>query len=302
MRLCGIWRRSTKTTPLVEYALSNGRAFDGKAMGMGPMSGWRTRRCRSVNGKQTEYRKACGVRLEIFYLADWSSFLRMPEAISLPLHCMTLLDKSLRRARSHGRHRGSALEGFFLVRRSGRWAGRPGNMILGEKVRTRNVWTLYYVEGGVDPEGRKGHPFVSAAGHASGIRRKKCVKTAGGIQREIRNSEWVRAFCKSLGAALGVQPTFIRGCRPTEELLHPGSVVRYAGGSSRMVQAVTDLLYRLGLSAHLQGEDGRIFHYLDLPEKKKKETIPVQKRRDGRFFDRNLEMCPFISGNRDLAA
>lgn len=62
------------------------------------------------------------------------------------------------------------------------------------------------------------------------------------------------------------------------------NIVRYAGGIWQMVQAITDLLASWDFLHINRTRMEEFFTYLDLPEKKKKGTIPVQKRRDGRFL------------------
>lgn len=63
-----------------------------------------------------------------------------------------------------------------------------------------------------------------------------------------------------------------------------GSVVRYAGAIQQLIQALTDLL-----NSWTQLHRNRVvmeeyLAYLDLKDVKKKGTIPVEKRRDGKFL------------------
>ena len=105
------------------------------------------------------------------------------------------------------------------------------------------------------------------------------------VYQEISKIRMGQGFLQSLWAAvLGAAAYLYTGMQAYGGAIAPGSVVRYAGGIQQMVQAVTDLLYSWDYLHNNREKMTEFFAYLDLPEKKKKGTIPVQKRRDGRFL------------------
>lgn len=105
------------------------------------------------------------------------------------------------------------------------------------------------------------------------------------VYREVSGIRMGQGFLQSLWAAvLGAAAYLCTGLQAYAGAIAPGSVVRYAGGIQQMVQAVTDLLYSWDYLHNHRERMAEFFAYLDLPEKKKKGTIPVQKRQDGRFL------------------
>lgn len=63
-----------------------------------------------------------------------------------------------------------------------------------------------------------------------------------------------------------------------------GSVVKYAGGIQQMIQSVTDITLSWSYLHRNRSMMDEYLDYLALPDVKKKGTIPVQKRRDGKFL------------------
>ncbi len=105
------------------------------------------------------------------------------------------------------------------------------------------------------------------------------------VDSEVAKIRMGQGFLQSLWAAvLGACAYLYTGLQAHAGAIAPGSVVRYAGGIQQMVQAVSDLLYSWDYLHNYRGRMEEFFAYLDLPEKKKKGTIPVQKRQDGRFL------------------
>lgn len=63
-----------------------------------------------------------------------------------------------------------------------------------------------------------------------------------------------------------------------------GSVVRYAGAVWQFIQAMTDLSASWNRLHHDRMQMDEYLEYLDLKNEMKKGTIPVEKRKDGRFL------------------
>lgn len=63
-----------------------------------------------------------------------------------------------------------------------------------------------------------------------------------------------------------------------------GNVVRYAGAVQQCIQAMTDLLASWNQMHYDRRLTDEYLEYLDLKNEMKKGTIPVEKRRDGRFL------------------
>ena len=63
-----------------------------------------------------------------------------------------------------------------------------------------------------------------------------------------------------------------------------GNVVRYAGAVQQFIQAMTDLLASWNQMHYDRRMMDEYLEYLDLKNEMKKGTIPVEKRRDGRFL------------------
>ncbi|WP_455617669.1 ABC transporter ATP-binding protein [Eisenbergiella sp.] len=63
-----------------------------------------------------------------------------------------------------------------------------------------------------------------------------------------------------------------------------GSVVRYAGAIQQLIQALTDLMSAWARLHRNRAVMEEYLAYLDLKDVKKKGTIPVEKRRDGKFL------------------
>ncbi len=72
-----------------------------------------------------------------------------------------------------------------------------------------------------------------------------------------------------------------------------GNVVRYAGAVQQFIQAMTDLLASWNQMHYDRRMMDEYLEYLDLKNEMKKGTIPVEKRRDGRFLVefRNVSFC-----------
>lgn len=63
-----------------------------------------------------------------------------------------------------------------------------------------------------------------------------------------------------------------------------GNVVRYAGAVQQFIQAMTDLSASWNQMHYDRRQTDEYLEYLDLKNERKKGTIPVEKRRDGRFL------------------
>ena len=63
-----------------------------------------------------------------------------------------------------------------------------------------------------------------------------------------------------------------------------GNVVRYAGAVQQCIQAMTDMLASGNQMHYDRRQVDEYLEYLDLKNEMKKGTIPVEKRRDGRFL------------------
>lgn len=87
-----------------------------------------------------------------------------------------------------------------------------------------------------------------------------------------------------LSASLGILSYLYMGLCALFGLISAGSIVRYAGGIQQMIQAIADLL---GCRSDLAADRDIVEDYLaflDVPDIQKKGTIPVEKRKDGRFL------------------
>ena len=81
----------------------------------------------------------------------------------------------------------------------------------------------------------------------------------------------------------GIVYLYIAICAYVGEIA-AGSVVRYAGAIQQLIQALTDLMSAWTRLHRNRAVMEEYLAYLDLKDVKKKGTIPVEKRRDGKFL------------------
>ena len=81
----------------------------------------------------------------------------------------------------------------------------------------------------------------------------------------------------------GIVYLYIAICAYVGEIA-AGSVVRYAGAIQQLIQALTDLMSAWTRLRRNRAVMEEYLAYLDLKDVKKKGTIPVEKRRDGKFL------------------
>ena len=96
----------------------------------------------------------------------------------------------------------------------------------------------------------------------------------------IRQDSFQSLFASGMGGIIYLYT----GLRSYARSIALGSVVKYAGGIQQMIQSVTDILLSWSYLHRNCGMMDEYLDYLALPEVKKKGTIPVQKRRDGKFL------------------
>lgn len=96
----------------------------------------------------------------------------------------------------------------------------------------------------------------------------------------IRQDSFQSLFASGMGGIIYLYT----GLRSYAGSIAPGSVVKYAGGIQQMIQSVTDIMLSWSYLHRNRDMMDEYLDYLALPEVKKKGTIPVQKRRDGKFL------------------
>ncbi len=96
----------------------------------------------------------------------------------------------------------------------------------------------------------------------------------------IRQDSFQSLFASGTGGIIYLYT----GLRSYAGSIAPGSVVKYAGGIQQMIQSVTDIMLSWSYLHRNCSMMDEYLDYLALPEVKKKGTIPVQKRRDGKFL------------------
>ena len=96
----------------------------------------------------------------------------------------------------------------------------------------------------------------------------------------IRQDSFQSLFASGMGGIIYLYT----GLRSYAGSIALGSVVKYAGGIQQMIQSITDILLSWSYLHRNCGMMDEYLDYLALPEVKKKGTIPVQKRRDGKFL------------------
>ena len=255
-----------------------------KAMGM-DYERMEDEEVQKLRARQTEYRKRGGSAFEIFI---WQMELFLTACLKLIFAVATVC--TLPGQVSEGGRVATAaiaavlLAGLFLMRRSARWAGRREHDIWRKSADEERLDTFIMSEVVLDPEAGKDIRLFQQQDMLLEYGEKMC-ENGRRVYREISGIRMGQGFLQSLwAAALGVAAYLYTGMQAYGGVIAPGSVVRYAGGIQQMVQAVTDLLYSWDYLHNYRERMEEFFTYLDLPEKKKKGTIPVQKRRDGRFL------------------
>lgn len=96
----------------------------------------------------------------------------------------------------------------------------------------------------------------------------------------IRQDSFQSLFASGMGGIIYLYT----GLRAYAGSIALGSAVKYAGGIQQMIQSVTDITLSWSYLHRNCGMMDEYLDYLALPEVKKKGTIPVQKRRDGKFL------------------
>ena len=255
-----------------------------KAMGM-DYERMEDEEVQKLRARQTEYRKRGGSAFEIFI---WQMELFLTACLKLIFAVATVC--TLPGQVSEGGRVATAaiaavlLAGLFLMRRSARWAGRREHDIWRKSADEERLDTFIMSEVVLDPEAGKDIRLFQQQDMLLEYG-EKMFENGRRVYREISGIRMGQGFLQSLwAAALGVAAYLYTGMQAYGGVIAPGSVVRYAGGIQQMVQAVTDLLYSWDYLHNYRERMEEFFTYLDLPEKKKKGTIPVQKRRDGRFL------------------
>lgn len=96
----------------------------------------------------------------------------------------------------------------------------------------------------------------------------------------IRQDSFQSLFVSGMGGIIYLYT----GLRAYAGSIVLGSVVKYAGGIQQMIQSVTDITLSWSYLHRNRSMMDEYLDYLALPDVKKKGTIPVQKRRDGKFL------------------
>ena len=238
-----------------------------------------------LRARQAEYRKYGGSAFEIFI---WQMELFLTAVLKLVIAVVTV--STLPVAASKGGRLAAAATaavlsaGLFWMQRTARRAGEREHRLWRKNADSERLDSFIMSEFVLDPEAGKDirlfHQQAMLLKYGEGM-----CENSRKVLREVSKIQMGQGFLKSLWAAvLGAAAYLYTGMQAYAGAIAPGSVVRYAGGIQQMVQAVTDLLYSWGFLHNNREKMSEFFAYLDLPEKKKKGTIPVQKRRDGRFL------------------
>lgn len=238
-----------------------------------------------LRARQAEYRKHGGSAFEIFI---WQMELFLTACLKLVFAVVTVCTLPVI---SSGNGRMAAVvitvllsAGLVLMRRAARRASRQEYDIWRDDADNERLDTFIMSEVVLDPEAGKDIRLFHQQDLLTACGERMC-ENGRKVYREISGIRMGQGVLQSLWAAvLGAAVYLYTGLQAYAGAIAPGSVVRYAGGIQQMVQAVTDLLYSWDYLHNYRGRMEEFFAYLDLPEKKKKGTIPVQKRQDGRFL------------------
>ena len=238
-----------------------------------------------LRARQAEYRKHGGSAFEIFI---WQMELFLTACLKLVFAVVTVCTLPVI---SSGNGRMAAVvitvllsAGLVLMRRAARRASRQEYDIWRDDADNERLDTVIMSAVVLDPEAGKDIRLFHQQDLLTACGERMC-ENGRKVYREISGIRMGQGFLQSLWAAvLGAAAYLYTGLQAYAGAIAPGSVVRYAGGIQQMVQAVTDLLYSWDYLHNYRGRMEEFFAYLDLPEKKKKGTIPVQKRQDGRFL------------------
>lgn len=238
-----------------------------------------------LRARQAEYRKHGGSAFEIFI---WQMELFLTACLKLVFAVVTVCTLPVI---SSGNGRMAAVvitvllsAGLVLMRRAARRASRQEYDIWRDDADNERLDTFIMSEVVLDPEAGKDIRLFHQQDLLTACGERMC-ENGRKVYREISGIRMGQGVLQSLWAAvLGAAAYLYTGLQAYAGAIAPGSVVRYAGGIQQMVQAVTDLLYSWDYLHNYRGRMEEFFAYLDLPEKKKKGTIPVQKRQDGRFL------------------
>lgn len=238
-----------------------------------------------LRARQAEYRKHGGSAFEIFI---WQMELFLTACLKLVFAVVTVCTLPVI---SSGNGRMAAVvitvllsAGLVLMRRAARRASRQEYDIWRDDADNERLDTFIMSEVVLDPEAGKDIRLFHQQDLLTACGERMC-ENGRKVYREISGIRMGQGVLQSLWAAvLGAATYLYTGLQAYAGAIAPGSVVRYVGGIQQMVQAVTDLLYSWDYLHNYRGRMEEFFAYLDLPEKKKKGTIPVQKRQDGRFL------------------
>lgn len=174
--------------------------------------------------------------------------------------------------------------GLFLIRKINKWKVFRRHQLFQDYADRERLDTFIMSEIVLDKESGKDirlfHQEKLLIEHAEQMYAtdeelaKKITKVH--VRHDSLHSLWI--------AALSMIVYLYTGIQAYAGNISAGNIVRYAGGIWQMIQAITDLLASWDFLHINRTRMEEFFTYLDLPEKKKKGTIPVQKRRDGRFL------------------
>ena len=231
---------------------------------------------------QEEYRRHGGSAFEIFI---WQFELFLTACMKLVFALVTL--RTLPSLFPSGMLATAAAlitAGLFLINRAGRRAGEREYQIWQENADSERLHSFIMSEVILNSEAGKDIRLFHQQDMLLDYGEQTC-ESGRRIYQKIARLQMGQGFLQSLwAAALGVIAYLATGIQACGGVIAPGSIVRYAGGIRQTVQALTDLLASWRYLHNYRERMDEFFAYLDLPERKKKGTIPVPKRRDGRFL------------------
>ncbi len=174
--------------------------------------------------------------------------------------------------------------GFFLIQKLNKWDGLMRHQIWQDEADNERLNTFMMSEIAFDQESGKDirlfhqEKLLTEYGNQMIANSKELAHNVFKvrIKHDTLHSLWI--------AALGVIVYLYAGINAYAGSIPVGSIVRFAGGIQQMIQALTDLLDSWNYLHNNRNRMDEFFAYLDLPDNMKQGTIPVQKRKDGRFL------------------
>lgn len=245
-----------------------------------------------LRARQAEYRKYGGGAFEIF-VWQMEIFLTACLKLILSITLMRTLFTQLNQIDKNSSTATKAvatsmftilMAGLFLIRKLNKWENARQYQTFRNYADRERLNTFMMSEIVLDKEAGKDirlfqqESMLTEYGEQMSAAEKNLAKKVSQIRikHDSLHSLWI--------AALGTIAYLYTGIQAYAGSIPAGNIVRYAGGIQQMVQAITDLLASWDYLHNHHERMEEFFTYLDLPEKKKKGTIPVQKRRDGRFL------------------